>query len=74
MTSSKSPANVTSNIAAGASSKDALLDATPDAAAVLSEEELSQVSGGTNVNQDVTVTKMKSATKAHNATMGYIKG
>ena len=64
MTSSKSPANVTTNIAAG-SSKDALLDATPDAAAVLSDEELNQVSGGT---------KAKSAEKAFNAAMAFVKG
>jgi bacteriocin-like protein len=65
MTSAKSPANVTTNIAAEpGSSKDALLDATPDAAAVLSEEELNKVSGG----------KAKTADKAYNAMMGYIKG
>jgi hypothetical protein len=44
-------------------SKDALLDATPKAAAELSEQELNKVAGG----------KAKTADKAYNAMDAYIK-
>jgi bacteriocin-like protein len=74
MTSSKTDANVTSNATADpASSKDALLDTTPAAAVVLSDDELNQVSGGTRIEARP-VNKAKTADKAFNAMSEYIRG
>jgi bacteriocin-like protein len=66
MTSSKSAANVTSNVTADAgSSKNARLDSTSNpAAGVLSDEELSKVSGG----------RVRTSDRAQKALLDFVKG
>jgi hypothetical protein len=66
MTSSKTEANVTSNVTADVgSSKDALVDATSNiAAGVLSDEDLSKVSGG----------RVKTSDRQQKAVLDFVKG
>jgi bacteriocin-like protein len=65
MTSSKSAAHVSNVTAVAGSSKDARLDSTSNAAAgVLSDEELSKVSGG----------RVRTSDRQQKAVLDFLKG
>jgi hypothetical protein len=57
-----------------ASTPDSLAKASKDAGIALSESELNKVAGGFKVNQDVTVSKVKTADKQQQAMTDFIKG